>query len=141
MLFRSVLQVLVELVDLVVNESLQPSLSEVEERAGNPADVDGRDLDLDVVPLELRRPFDQQLYATIQRYQKTGWSNFNGLQFEFEHRYSKGYAFQVFYVMSNAMRVAMRGNSSHTRTPGKFVAIARNGPPVSRPGFGSQVSN
>jgi hypothetical protein len=56
-----------------------------------------------------RRPFDQQLYGTIQRYQKTGWSNFNGLQFEFEHRYSKGYAFQVFYVMSNAMRVAGDG--------------------------------
>ena len=51
----------------------------------------------------IRTPFDQQLYGTIQRYQKTGWSNFNGLQFEFEHRYSKGYAFQVFYVMSNAL--------------------------------------
>lgn len=56
-----------------------------------------------------RRPFDQQLYGTIQRYQKTGWSNFNGFQAEFEHRYSKGYAFQLFYVMSNAMRVAGDG--------------------------------
>jgi hypothetical protein len=56
-----------------------------------------------------RRPFDQELYGTMQRYQKTGWSNFNGLQVEFEHRYSKGYAFQVFYVMSNAMRVAGDG--------------------------------
>jgi hypothetical protein len=56
-----------------------------------------------------RRPFDQQLFGTIQRYQKTGWSNFNGFQAEFEHRYSKGYAFQVFYVMSNALRVAGDG--------------------------------
>ena len=56
-----------------------------------------------------RRPFDQQLFGTIQRYQKTGWSNFNGFQLEFEHRYSKGHAFQVFYVMSNAMRVAGDG--------------------------------
>jgi hypothetical protein len=56
-----------------------------------------------------RRPFDQQVYGTVQRYQKTGWSNFNGLQLEFEHRYSKGYAFQMFYVMSNAMRVAGDG--------------------------------
>jgi hypothetical protein len=56
-----------------------------------------------------RRPFDQQLFGTIQRYQKTGWSDFNGLQLEFEHRYSKGYAFQVFYVMSNAMRTAGDG--------------------------------
>jgi hypothetical protein len=56
-----------------------------------------------------RRPFDQQVYGTAQRYQKTGWSNYNGFQVEFEHRYSKGYAFQVFYVMSNAMRVAGDG--------------------------------
>jgi hypothetical protein len=56
-----------------------------------------------------RRPYDQQVYGVVQRYQKTGWSNFNGLQLEFEHRYSKGYAFQVFYVMSNAMRVAGDG--------------------------------
>lgn len=56
-----------------------------------------------------RRPYDQQVYGTVQRYQKTGWSNFNGLQVEFEHRYSKGYAFQMFYVMSNAVRVAGDG--------------------------------
>jgi len=56
-----------------------------------------------------RRPYDQQVYGTVQRYQKTGWSNFNGFQAEFEHRYSKGYAFQVFYVMSNALRVAGDG--------------------------------
>ncbi len=56
-----------------------------------------------------RRPYDQQLYGVVQRYQKSGWSNFNGFQAEFEHRYSNGYAFQVFYVMSNAMRVAGDG--------------------------------
>ena len=56
-----------------------------------------------------RRPYDQQVYGTVQRYQKTGWSNFNGVQVEFEHRYSRGHAFQVFYVMSNAMRVAGDG--------------------------------
>jgi hypothetical protein len=56
-----------------------------------------------------RRPYDQELYGTMQRYQKTGWSNFNGIQAEIEHRYSKGYAFQLFYVMSNAMRSAGDG--------------------------------
>ena len=38
-----------------------------------------------------------------------GWSNDTSFQLELEHRYSKGYAFQVFYVMSNAMRVAGDG--------------------------------
>ncbi len=56
-----------------------------------------------------RRPFDQEVYGTIQRYQKTGWSNDSSFQVEVEHRYSKGYAFQMFYVMSNAMRVAGDG--------------------------------
>lgn len=56
-----------------------------------------------------RRPFDQQLYGTMQRYQKTGWSNYNGITLEMEHRYSKGFAYQIFYVMSNAMRVAGDG--------------------------------
>ena len=67
-----------------------------------------------------RRPFDQQLFGTIQRYQKTGWSNFNGLQVEFEHRYSKNYAFQVFYVMSNAMRTAGDGWRDDTLRPANY---------------------
>lgn len=56
-----------------------------------------------------RRPFDKEVFSIVQRYQKTGWSNFNGIQLEMEHRYSKGFAYQIFYVMSNAMRVAGDG--------------------------------
>ncbi|MBM3726435.1 MAG: TonB-dependent receptor [Acidobacteria bacterium] len=69
-----------------------------------------------------RRPFDQEVYGGMQRYQKTGWSNFNGIQVEFEHRYSKGYAFQVFYVMSNALRVAGDGWRDDTLRPAAFYA-------------------
>ena len=69
-----------------------------------------------------RRPFDQELYGTMQRYQKTGWSNFNGIQAEIEHRYSKGYAFQLFYVMSNALRAAGDGWRDDTlRAPNVFA--------------------
>jgi hypothetical protein len=56
-----------------------------------------------------RRPFDQTVYGTVQAYQKTGWSNNFSYQVEMEHRYSKGFAFQAFYVMSNAQRVAGDG--------------------------------
>ncbi|MEK7408654.1 MAG: TonB-dependent receptor [Acidobacteriota bacterium] len=56
-----------------------------------------------------RRNFDQQVYGSIRAYQKTGWSNNSSFQIEVQHRYSKGYAFQAFYVMSNAMRVAGDG--------------------------------
>ncbi|HWQ52048.1 MAG TPA: TonB-dependent receptor [Bryobacteraceae bacterium] len=56
-----------------------------------------------------RRPFENTVLGTIQRYGKTGWSNNSSFQIELEHRYSKGYAYQIFYVMSNAMRVAGDG--------------------------------
>ncbi|MBM3793827.1 MAG: hypothetical protein FJW31_07115 [Acidobacteria bacterium] len=69
-----------------------------------------------------RRPFDQNVFGTIQRYDKTGWSNFNGIQMEFEHRYSNGFAFQVFYVMSNALRVAGDGWRDDTMRPAAFFA-------------------
>ena len=56
-----------------------------------------------------RRSFDQTTYGDIEVYQKTGWSNFNGAQIEIHRRYKDGYAFQFFYVLSNAMRVAGDG--------------------------------
>ena len=50
-----------------------------------------------------RRPFDKNVYGTVEEYRKTGWSNFNGVQLELERRYSKGWGYQVFYVMGNAL--------------------------------------
>ena len=51
----------------------------------------------------IRRSFDQVTYGNIEEYRKSGWSNFNGAQVEVERRYSRGYGFQFFYVMSNAL--------------------------------------
>jgi hypothetical protein len=56
-----------------------------------------------------RRPFDREIFSTIRQFQKSGWSNNNSIVLEAQHRYSKGYAFQVFYVMSNALRVGGNG--------------------------------
>ena len=56
-----------------------------------------------------RRNFDQELFGTIWQYQKSGWSNDSSIVAEIQHRYSKGYAFQVFYVMSNALRSGGNG--------------------------------
>lgn len=49
-----------------------------------------------------RRPFDQTVYGSLRQWQKTGWSNFNGVQMELERRYSKGWAYQLHYVVGNA---------------------------------------
>jgi hypothetical protein len=56
-----------------------------------------------------RRFFDQTAYGTIERWQNTGWSNSNGFQLELERRYSKGFAYQLFYVMDNALMAGGNG--------------------------------
>ena len=59
-----------------------------------------------------RRAFDQVTFGTIEEYRKTGWSNYNGVQMELRRRYSKGYGFQLFYVIGNAFRAGGDGWSS-----------------------------
>ncbi|HEU0139619.1 MAG TPA: hypothetical protein VFQ79_07910, partial [Bryobacteraceae bacterium] len=49
-----------------------------------------------------RRPFNQEVYGTMEEYRKSGWSNFQGAQFELERRYSQGFAYQIFYNFGNA---------------------------------------
>jgi hypothetical protein len=56
----------------------------------------------------LEQPYDQT-FGQVEIYQKTGWSNDNSFQVSLQHQYSKGYAFQVFYVLSNAFRAAGDG--------------------------------
>ncbi len=58
-----------------------------------------------------RRPFDQVVYGTIERYQKSGWSNSNGMQFELERRFSKGFSYQLFYVVQNVFTAGGRSYS------------------------------
>src|SRR6266542_2606772 len=48
-------------------------------------------------------------YGTIEDYRKTGYSLDNSLLLQLERRFSKGMAFQAFYVMNNATRLAGNG--------------------------------
>ncbi len=57
----------------------------------------------------VNRPFENTVLGSLERYQKTGWSNANAFQVEVQRRYAKGYAFQAFYVMTNAFRAGGRG--------------------------------
>ena len=50
-----------------------------------------------------RRSYDQTVYGDIRVYSKFGYSNFTGVQLEAERRFSKGMAFQFFYLLSNSM--------------------------------------
>jgi hypothetical protein len=44
----------------------------------------------------------QYSYGDIAEFRKTGSSSYHGFQVGAEHRFSKGYAFQFFYVLGNA---------------------------------------
>jgi hypothetical protein len=63
------------------------------------------------------RPYDQQVYGTVEQYSKIGWSNYEGVQLELRRQYSKGYGFQLFYVLSNSMIAGGNGWSSDLIEP------------------------
>ncbi|MGD0773402.1 MAG: TonB-dependent receptor [Candidatus Solibacter sp.] len=55
------------------------------------------------------RNLNQTVYGNLEEYGKTGWSNSNSLEFQVEHRYSKGVAFQLYYTLDNAFRAGGMG--------------------------------
>ena len=55
------------------------------------------------------RVFEQTVFGEIEEYRKTGWSNAQNFQFEVARRYARGYGFQFFYVMSNALKAGASG--------------------------------
>jgi hypothetical protein len=68
------------------------------------------------------RPFDQTTYGPLEQYSKIGWSNYEGMQLELRRRFSKGFGFQVFYVLSNALIAGGNGWSSDlVEPPGYFL--------------------
>ena len=76
-----------------------------------------------------RRSFDQTVYGDIRIYSKIGYSNFNGIQLELERRYSRGVAFQLFYLMSNSASTGATPSQG-----GDFTVNAVNQPDRFLPG-------
>ena len=72
-----------------------------------------------------RRPYDTKAYGTLDEYRKSGWSNYNGVQFQFERRYSQGIAYQISYVVGNTMRAGDQesggGYTSSVADPNQFL--------------------
>jgi Carboxypeptidase regulatory-like domain len=59
----------------------------------------------------VRRPFDNTVWGTIREYRKTGFSNYNGFEFEVERRFTEGVGFQISYVTGNSLAMTTSGNS------------------------------
>lgn len=68
-----------------------------------------------------QRPFDQQVYGTIEEYQKNGWSNYHGMKLELERRYNNGVAYQVFYNLGNAMTAGGRSYNAVVYGTNQFL--------------------
>src|SRR5439155_17791111 len=60
----------------------------------------------------------------ITQFSHIGYSNYNGLKLEVVHRYSRGYAFQWFYVLGNALSSVT--SNSNTATTGSTVPLDTN---------------
>ena len=58
------------------------------------------------------RSWDQTSYGNLQEYRQIGWSNNNGFELEMEHRYSRGYAYQLSYTMTNSLLAGAVGSSA-----------------------------
>jgi len=70
------------------------------------------------------RQYDQTTWQTITQFSHIGYSNYNGLKLEVVHRYSRGYAFQWFYVMGNALTSVT--SNSNTATTASIVPLDTN---------------
>jgi len=65
------------------------------------------------------RPWDQQVYGTVVGYMRTGWSNYQGLEFELERRYHNGLGFQVFWNIGNTLAATATVPGENTFLPGR----------------------
>ena len=64
-----------------------------------------------------RRPFENTYMGGLEQWQNTGWGNSNGIQLELERRYSKGFSYQIFYVMDNNMMAGGQGYQNTSNIP------------------------
>jgi hypothetical protein len=52
-----------------------------------------------------RRPYDSKTYGNINLFTTSGYGRYNGVQFELERRFNKGFSFQTFWVIGNTLLV------------------------------------
>jgi hypothetical protein len=63
------------------------------------------------------QPYDKGAYSRVEAWQNTGWGNSNAIRLELQRRYSRGFAYQVFYVMDNNFAAGGQGFSGTSIIP------------------------
>ncbi|MGB8844087.1 MAG: carboxypeptidase-like regulatory domain-containing protein [Terracidiphilus sp.] len=67
-------------------------------------------------------PYDNITYGNFNFDEKTGWSNDNELQVNYERKFQHGYAFQIFYTFNRAFRIGSNSTrDSQTYTPQSYL--------------------
>ena len=61
--------------------------------------------------------YNQTTYGALENWQNTGWGNSNGITLEVQRRFSRGYAFQFFYVLDNNFAAGGQGYSGTSVIP------------------------
>lgn len=64
------------------------------------------------------RPYDQQVWGTVNEYGGKGFANFNGAELELERRFSHGVGFQLFWIMANTLSDTGSIATTNTFLPG-----------------------
>jgi hypothetical protein len=65
------------------------------------------------------RPYDQTTYGTVQEWLPLGYSNNQAINLELERRYRKGYAYQLSYVVMNALGTG--SGTTTVQTPNQYL--------------------
>jgi len=71
-----------------------------------------------------RRSIDKLLYGEMRVYRPEAYNNFNGLRAELERRFSRGVAFQFYYMFSHAMGTGWAPSNSGYSAPDEVVTEA-----------------
>ncbi len=67
------------------------------------------------------RPYDQKAYGDITLYTNSGYGNYNGVEFELQKRFSKGYSYQLFWNVGNTY--VLNRDTDSTQTADAMASI------------------
>lgn len=84
-------------------------------------------------------PYDQTTYGGGNyQLQKSGWSNYNALQVNYQRLYRRGYAWQISYVWSKSMRVG--GNWNRDSEVDPYSNFVSSGAGIVSSDYGQAIS-
>lgn len=80
-------------------------------------------------------PYDQVTYGGSTEAEKSGWSNYNGLQVNYQRLFHHGIAYQISYVWSKSM--STQGSGSKTNNILPYANYVNSGLGVMTPAYGA----